>query len=224
MAFTKQQLLGLTESHLIELYPNHKVHIDVVNAITDLQKASREAGFDLRLASSFRSFERQKTIWNKKAKGQLACFDKNERPLDISACSPFELADTICFFSAIPGTSRHHWGCDFDIFDFNAYPAGKTPQLKQSEFTPGGENFPVYQWLLKHAADFGFYFPFTQTHDGVCPEPWHISFKPVSELAQKQYSKHLLIDILSTQPVLLADVILKYIDYFYPKYIGQYHV
>lgn len=224
MQFTQAQLTGLNKAHLFELYPNHYVHLKAVNAVKSLQKASNQAGFDLRLASSFRSFNRQQIIWNNKASGKQICFNRNEEKLNIAALSAFELADSICFFSAIPGTSRHHWGTDFDIFDANAYEAGQAPQLTQSEFQPGGPNYPMMLWLQENAAKFDFVFPFTANKDGVSPEPWHISFLPISHQASSQFSKDYVFDVLNHHAVLLSDVILKNIDYFYPKYIGQYHV
>lgn len=223
MQFTHAQLTGLSEDHLFELYPNHKVHLKAVSAVKSLQKASQQAGFDLRLASSFRSFSRQQTIWNNKASGKQACLNRNEEKLNISQLSAFELADSICFFSAIPGTSRHHWGSDFDIFDASAYSAGQSPALTQSEYQANGANYPLYLWLQENAAQFDFAFPFTANKNGVNPEPWHISFLPVSQRASSQFSTTDLRHVLQHQAILLSDVILKDIDYFYPKYIGQYH-
>ncbi|WAJ71450.1 M15 family metallopeptidase [Catenovulum adriaticum] len=224
MQFTQAQLTGLNNTHLFELYPNHCVHIKAVSAVQSLQKASKQAGFDLRLASSFRSFNRQQIIWNNKASGKQTCFNRNEEKLNIAELSAFELADSICFFSAIPGTSRHHWGTDFDIFDANAYQAGQSPALTQSEYLTDGPNYPLYTWLQEKAAEFDFIFPFTSDKNGVSPEPWHISFLPVSHQASSQFSKDHLSHLLNDQAILLSDVILKNIDYFYPKYIGQYHV
>ncbi|MCU4674545.1 M15 family metallopeptidase [Catenovulum sp. 2E275] len=222
--FNNEQLTGKSQSHLIELYPNHLVHIAATKAVKNLQQASQQAGFDLRLASSFRSFERQKTIWNNKASGLSVCLDKSEKPLDIKTLSGFELADSICFYSAIPGASRHHWGCDFDVYDFKAYANPNDLKLTQAEYQKGGENYQMYLWLVDNAEKFDFIFPFTQAKNGVAAEPWHISYQPLSKLAQQSFSADYFASLLKQNDILLADVILKAFDYFYPKYIGQYHV
>ena len=48
----------------------------------DLQQKASTAGFDLQIASGFRNFERQLTIWNNKACGVTPILDSDCQPLE----------------------------------------------------------------------------------------------------------------------------------------------
>ncbi|MER2494011.1 M15 family metallopeptidase [Catenovulum sediminis] len=225
-SFTDQQITGLDDALLVELYPNHFVHHASCEAVKGLQNNAIKAGFDIRLASSFRSFARQKSIWNEKCNGRRPVYDRNNTVLDIKVLSPFELADHICFFSAIPGSSRHHWGCDFDVYDLNGFKNNDKPQLIKNEYTLNGPNYPMFQWLQAHAQPLGFAFPYLHVDGkcGVAYEPWHISHVKVSQSAQKLLTPDTLIRCWQNNPFLLSDVILNNFDYFYATYIEPYHV
>lgn len=60
---------GSTSDHLVALEQaaDHRVeqyiHRQVMKPLLDLQQAASKAGFDLRICSAFRSFERQLIIW-----------------------------------------------------------------------------------------------------------------------------------------------------------------
>ena len=58
------QLSGRSQCHLQEVFPGHFLHRDVVAAYLTLVEQAASEGFTLRLASGFRSFERQLAIWN----------------------------------------------------------------------------------------------------------------------------------------------------------------
>ncbi len=82
-------LTGETTRHLCS--PDHGevvgalVHKEVVRPFLDLKSEAARAGFDLRILSGFRSFERQLSIWNRKATGELPVLDSDAHPLDIEA-------------------------------------------------------------------------------------------------------------------------------------------
>ncbi|MGB2376038.1 MAG: D-alanyl-D-alanine carboxypeptidase family protein, partial [Porticoccaceae bacterium] len=65
-------LTGSTEQHLVDLHASNSnqqvimVHSQVVAPLSELQSRATDAGFDLKLCSGFRSFERQVHIWNSK--------------------------------------------------------------------------------------------------------------------------------------------------------------
>ncbi len=51
-------------------------------------------------------------------------------------------------------------------------------------------------WLDAHAAEFGFYRPYSVDRGGVQPEPWHLSHAPVAGAALAAFSPALLRDAL----------------------------
>ncbi len=188
---TPEQLTGQEQGHLHQLYPNHWVHLDAIDAIQGLQKAAAKAGFDLRLASSFRSFERQKAIWNAKFQGKQAVYNQTQQPQNLAKLNELEKVHAIALYSAPPGLSRHHWGCDFDIFDINKIPRDKL-QLQASEYQQGGPCFELSLWLSDNMNKFDFFLPYKTFTGGVAIEPWHISYIPVAQEAQSSLSESLL--------------------------------
>ena len=48
---------------------------------------------------------------------------------------------------AIPGTSRHHWGTDLDVYDAAALPADYRLELSPAEVAPGGLFDSLHRWL-----------------------------------------------------------------------------
>ncbi|KMT65124.1 M15 family metallopeptidase [Catenovulum maritimum] len=217
------ELTGLAETHLTELFTNHQVNTQVLDAVKQLQQQAKLAGFDCRLASSFRSYERQKTIWNKKATGELVCYDRQNKAIDLSKLSDIEKVKSICIYSAIPGSSRHHWGTDFDIYDFSAYKIGESPQLIESEYIQDGKNAKLANWLMQNAAKLGISFPYLKHSDqGVADEPWHISFTAVSTNASLNFNKEILQQALVSQPIALGETVLNNLDELYQEFIEPY--
>lgn len=73
-------LTGLTERHLVPIdfledgqsaarKSNILVHQHVLRPFSLLRSAAANEGFDLRICSGFRSFQRQRLIWNEKLSG-----------------------------------------------------------------------------------------------------------------------------------------------------------
>jgi LAS superfamily LD-carboxypeptidase LdcB len=179
------QLTGRAGDHVVAIdLPPATVHRDTASALRALHDAARADGIELRVASGFRDFERQAAIWNAKWRGERVLLDADGVPLDATALDPDERVDRILDWSALPGASRHHWGCDIDVFDAAALPPGTGPQLLPSEFAPDGPFEPLLAWLEHHAPRFGFFRPYRTDRGGVRPEPWHWSHAPVSLDAQ----------------------------------------
>ena len=88
--------------------------------------------------------------------------------------------EAILLWSALPGASRHHWGTDVDVVDRSACPPGYRPQLMTAEFAPRGIFAKLDGWLAANMGHFGFFRPYTRDRGGVLPEPWHLSYAPVS--------------------------------------------
>lgn len=177
------QLTGLDESHLVELPCGQRLQAEVAAAFAALQADAREAGFDMVVASGFRSYGRQRLIWNGKADGSRPVYDDADCKLCLAELAPTEQLETILRYSAIPGTSRHHWGTDLDVYDRAAVSADYQLQLSPSEVAPGGVFDALHCWLdqqMSAGRSRGFYRPYAQDRGGVAPERWHLSYAPLS--------------------------------------------
>ncbi len=224
MNIENKSLLGLTQEHLCgETTFDHRIHSTVVEPLKQLAMKAEAAGYALRIASGFRSFERQLLIWNSKASGQRAVLDIHGDTLDLSCMSDYEKALAILRWSALPGASRHHWGCDFDVYDANAVSTDYRIQLTQEECSSGGVFSDFHCWLtqqLSHPeASLGFYRPYDIDRGGVAPEPWHLSFRPVAQ----EYSRALTVDVLRQQlnstDLQLKASVLSNIEEIYSRFI-----
>lgn len=204
---TAAQALGLEERQLAVMAGGeHRLLPPVLAALTRLQLAAAKAGFELQVASSFRSFERQLAIWNGKALGQRQVLDSAGQPLDISAMSDVELMWAILRWSALPGASRHHWGTDLDVYDASRMAPGYQLQLTRAECEGDGPCSEFHAWLSTELANgnSGFYRPYDQDRGGVAPEPWHLSYAPLAQQCERLLTLELL-----EQQILVTDIQLK---------------
>lgn len=221
----RAQLLGQTNSHLLEMYPNHWVHQQAVTAIKSLQQAAQHAGFDLRLASSFRSFDQQNLIWGRKFTGQRPVLDIDNQAINIDTLTETQLIKAICLYSAIPGLSRHHWGTDFDIYDAKQI-AGKDLQLVNSEYQKHGPCYEMNCWLADNLSQFDFATPYSrqafQQHQSVAAEPWHISFFPIATNAEKHHSSQLVLQAWQTAKIQGKASLIADYEHWYQTYFRSY--
>lgn len=142
---------------------------EVADAFEKMYRAAEKEGFRLTLISGFRSFSHQKRIWQKKHKTNPYLYENEEmRILKIME------------YSAMPGTSRHHWGSDIDVVS-----------LKNSFFEKGyGQE--VFLWLKKNGNRFGFRQVYTagRAH-GYKEERWHFTYFPLSTEYLMAYKKQI---------------------------------
>jgi LAS superfamily LD-carboxypeptidase LdcB len=182
-ALDARQLTGLDDTHLVALPDGHRLQADAARAFTALQADARRAGFELAIASSFRSFSRQLEIWNAKAAGLRPVHDDLGRPVPMSLLSPMERVHAILRYSALPGTSRHHWGTDLDVYDAAAITPDYKLELSPQEVAPGGVFDALHNWLDARIAageSRGFFRPYNEDRGGVAPERWHLSYAPLA--------------------------------------------
>ncbi|MFN8670305.1 MAG: M15 family metallopeptidase [Gemmatimonadaceae bacterium] len=227
MSFHIEDLLtGYTQEHLCTDGQGESlgalVHRDVLAPLLKLREAAFMEGFDLRLESGFRSFDRQLSIWNRKVAGELPVLDSNAQPLDITQLAPRDLVFSILRWSALPGASRHHWGTDMDIVDAAATPADYEVQLIPAEVERGGMHAPLHEWLDERMATgtaYGFYRPFDRDRGGVAPERWHLSHAPLAS----QFAPLLTVDVLretvAHAGLALKDVVLEHLDEIYTRFV-----
>ena len=138
------QLLGLDDQHILRPIG---ITPQAAKAFAVMEKAASQKGFQLKIISGFRSYERQKIIWEEKISGKRALVDDQENVLDPKELAPDQLLKAIIRFSAIPGFSRHHWGTDFDLIDANGGPKDYQVRLTLSETQPGGVFGEMHTWL-----------------------------------------------------------------------------
>jgi len=222
---TPEQLTGQTQTHLVETVVGQKaflVHAKVSQDLLALKQSATRAGFNLNIASGFRDFERQMTIWNRKMSGQAAILDNDSQPLDTSLLSEKEKVLAILRWSALPGGSRHHWGTDFDIFDRDSLPKDTQLQLEPWEYLTGHQQ-PFYLWLKENIEQHGFFFPYAQDKGGVAPEPWHISHIATAEPCLQQLTATLLAKQLASAPILGKQVVLGQLETIYNQFISNIH-
>ena len=215
-----QCLVGLNDRHLVPLTePGHYLQAAAKRAFVAMQTAALEDGFHLAPASSFRSFSRQLLIWNDKFVGNRPLLDAHSQPLNVLSLSEPERITAILQWSALPGTSRHHWGTDIDIYDPQLLPKGARLQLEPWEYEADGYFYPLSLWLEKNMARFGFYLPFINATGGVAREPWHISYRPLADEYAKQLTPSLIAPILAAQPIYGKEHILSLLDDIFARFI-----
>ena len=224
---TVRQLTGLDDSHLVTLPGGHRLQDEVAQAFTALQLDARKVGFELAIASSFRSFTRQLAIWNGKANGARPVHDDRGRVVEMAALPPLEQLYAILRYSAIPGASRHHWGTDLDIYDAAAVAPDYVLQLSPQEVAGGGVFDPLHCWLdeiITAGKSRGFYRPYARDHGGVAPERWHLSYAPLSTGCCEQLTGELLQSCwdceMATEALLLRHEIEDQLPYIMQRYVS----
>ncbi len=229
-ALNSAQLTGQSQSHLQEVFPGHFLHRDVVKAYLGLVEQAAEEGIALRLASGFRSFERQLAIWNAKARGERAVVGSNGQCVTMSELSERDKVFAILRWSALPGASRHHWGSDMDIWDSAAVPDGYQLQLTPEEYAVGGPFAACSQWLdtLISRGKTAFFRPYTgsgegSSVEGVAAEPWHLSFRPLATMCEQGLSRGVIYRVIENADICLQETILENLDEIYSRFIrSQY--
>lgn len=213
------ELTGQVETHLTTLGAQTLIHKNVQAPFLALQAAAKQAGFNLQIASGFRSFERQRMIWNNKFSGKTALLDKNENIIENSSLTEQQRLHAILHWSALPGASRHHWGTDVDIYDPDLLPDHQKLQLTCSEYQKEGYFFELNQWLAEHMAEFGFYRPYLHDLGGVAPEPWHISYQPIAQQCLQALTLATIHDLILENNVLGKSIICQQLPMIYQQYI-----
>lgn len=118
------------------------------------------------ISSATRTYWDQKRIWEHKwiNLGNMPSLEKTKKILE---------------FSSMPGTSRHHWGTDFDI------------NILENSYYEKGDGKILWDWLHKNAENYGFCMPYNENRkQGYNVEKWHWSYKPLALQYQKKWNKY----------------------------------
>jgi len=214
------ELTGRARSHVVQRDDlRAALQRDALDPFLAMKAAAGRDGIEIEIASSFRDFAAQQRIWDAKYRGERPLYDSNGNVRDHAALGPAELVAAIVCWSAVPGGSRHHWGSDIDVIDRAAIPEGYRVRLLPSETERGGIFYPLHQWLDENMARYGFFRPYQTFRGGVFPEPWHLSYAPVSTLATGLLTLRLLAETLRASNILGRDIVLDQIDAIYRRYV-----
>lgn len=148
-------------------------------------------GIKIQIVSSYRDFNHQKRIWNRKFK----LFTKQ-------GMGDSDAIRKIIEYSTIPGTSRHHWGTELDIID--GLPEQPKNVLLTRHFEADGPYSKLKDWMDKNANSFDFYLVYTNNNKrkGFKYEPWHYSYKPLSKMYLKEFKDLDILKILSKEDII----------------------
>jgi LAS superfamily LD-carboxypeptidase LdcB len=142
---------------------------EVYDAFKEMWKEAKRDDVNLVIISATRNKHYQSGIWNRKWNS----FGGEEATR----------AERILQYSSMPGTSRHHWGTDFDL-----------NSLENSYFEQG-EGLKIYQWLQANAHKYGFFQPYTGFNAfrdaGYREEKWHWSYYPTASKILRAYNHHI---------------------------------
>lgn len=222
---TTAQVLGLTDQHIhfFEQKTGTKklgIHQYMLHDFNAMVASAEKSGLSIKIASGFRSFERQLHIWNNKFSGKTAIKNLAGDTVDIDNLSDVDIMTAILLFSALPGTSRHHWGCDIDIYADNLL-NGQPLQLEPWEYASTGPLAKLCNWLKEHAKNYGFYFPYDQFRGGVAAEPWHLSYAPLATQYQSVLTIELLEALLTKTDIAGKNSIIENLPIIFKQYINN---
>lgn len=213
------QITGVSDAHIDFSALEAPIHREAVEAFSYLKQVAAKEGFNLTLASGFRCFSRQLAIWNAKALGHRPILSSFGEALNPKLMTPSETIYAILRWSALPGASRHHWGCEADVFDSAALEAGEKLQLTLEECEPGGVFGGMHRWLDSWLPGSDFYRPYAKDTGGVSPEPWHISYRPISSRYASAMSSELIRKAIEQSDIVFKMDILSDFDEIYRRFI-----
>lgn len=230
-----QRAMGLLKDHLctdktfgVELDP------EAGAALQRLADRAEAAGLSLAVASGYRDYARQLTIFNGKVRGQRNVHDDDGAVVPPPESPDLAWLHAILRFSALPGTSRHHWGTDFDVWSPDAVEADYVLQLTPAEYANGGVFGELSDWLgdliARDDAE-GFYRPYNSDRGGVAPEPWHLSYRPRADYWRAQLQLERLETLWRTEDdsvipgvtesLAVADLVIAHGDMLLERYVDR---
>jgi LAS superfamily LD-carboxypeptidase LdcB len=195
------------------------LHYEAVASFLAMRDAAASDGIDLAARSSFRDFDTQVLIWNRKWHGERPIFDRLGRELDRAKLADPDVVDAILCWSAVPGGSRHHWGSDVDVIDATAVPSGYSVQLVPEEYGSDGIFAKLSGWLEANMRSFGFFRPYRTDRGGVSPEPWHLSYAPISQPALEELSLSMLRHVIESSSIAGKPYVLARLPEIYTRFL-----
>lgn len=140
-----------------QLINGHAIDKRAYPALQRMMDDCRAEGLEPTICSSYRSWEKQEELFQRKVQSCLP-----------QAGSLEEAEEQAAVWVARPGTSEHQAGLAVDIVD-------KSYQLLDE----GQEKTAVQKWLMEHCAEYGFILRYPTEKSaltGVGYEPWHYRY------------------------------------------------
>ena len=175
--YTTNQLIGKEK---ITLYGStYKLQKEASISLDEMIKDANKQGVIIKVVSSYRNFNHQNRIWKRKYNKFISL-----------GYSPKKAVDKVKEYTAIPGTSRHHWGTDVDLSNGQN---SLTNSVKKK--------FTI--WMDNNAHKYGFYRVYTNNklRSGYNYESWHYSYRKISRQMLIQYNQLNLVKILKNQQI-----------------------
>ena len=218
--FSEFEITGRSRTHVVQIHePRFAAHKEAAKAFMEMRSEARLAGIDLIPFSTFRDFKTQLRIWNHKYSGKKPLYDINGNVRDYASLDEEQRIRHILDWSALPGGSRHQWGTEIDVVDGACMPNGYSPKLLPEEVREGGIFYPLHCWLDENIHRFGFFRPYKYYKGGMFPEPWHLSFAPISMDAINDVNPDLLTSVIKESDILGKELVLKMIPEIYQNHI-----
>ncbi len=177
--YSKDMLIGKEK---IKLYgKRYKMQKEAYLALEKMKKDALVSGVRIYVVSAYRSFAHQNKIWSRKFNTFRA-----------AGYSVKEAVNKVKEYSAIPGTSRHHWGTDVDLADYN------------KKFLNNKVTHSKYlTWMDENAHKYGFYRVYTNNkfRTGYKYESWHYSYRNISKPMLEDYLKLDIVKILKNEKI-----------------------
>jgi len=183
------------------LYMNKEAY----TSFKKLHDEAKKRGINLVIRSAARNFNYQKGIWERKWQGETILSSGENAKIVYPEAK--DRALKILEYSSMPGTSRHHWGTDIDLNNFN------------NSWFESGEGLKVFEFMETVGKEYGFCRPYTskgaERPDGYNEEKWHYSYMPVSkyytEFAKKNLKNDIIKGFRGSEVAEEIDVVNKYV-------------
>lgn len=203
--YSEKDLTGRQYDGSVNVYKN--LQKEVFIAFIEMQNAAQKDSVFIEIASGYRSFERQKLIWNTKYQKYLK-----------QGLTPRLAVQKIIEYSTIPGTSRHHWGTDIDIYDYKAKKVSSI--LNEENYIKGGVYEKLKIWMDENSEKFGFTLVYSNKagRKGFKYEPWHYSYKQISKPMLRSFLKLDIVSFLNAQNINGKEILT---NNFFKKYISE---
>lgn len=168
--YSKAVLIGKGKPKLYG--KNYRLQKEAYLALETMKKEALTKNVKIHVVSSYRDFNHQNRLWLKKYKKYSAL-----------GYSKIKIINKIKEYSAIPGTSRHHWGTDVDLIDYDKKFSNNplnNKKNKQNSFR---------NWMDGNAHKYGFYLVYTDNkfREGYNYESWHYTYHKLSKPMLKAY-------------------------------------
>ena len=203
-------LMGKSSTSEFTRIKNHFVEKETASQFKLMQESAKKDGVKIQLVSAFRSFTRQKEI-----------FESKFKQYQNSSLSQLQIIEQITQYSSIPGTSRHHWGTDLDLIQAGKSIPTEKDVLHAAHFEENAIFSEFHNWMQENAASFGFYLSYTndENRSGYNYEPWHYSYLPKAKPFLKRFVQFNMAEKIHAESIAgLTNLDL----HFFEKYITEY--